>query len=1210
MKNSTVLSASKAYLALLVAVAFLVIYLLVDLIFVKINSPEKSLLKFQGELNHKIDQLDSVADLIYYDFSINKNINWEKFDKIFNNTQLKVYVYSKDSLVYWNTQFGEFYFNDIPECKIDTLIIQNSESYLVHYDACDTFKITIYSPISAIMPESVKNLLQLISLNDDVSKVDFIIKNREEKEIIALKVDDNFKFYGVFLNLIFIIYFAFIISLTIAIFHLYKRFKYLKNKPITQVIMFFASLVIFRAIDYCMGFPKSVKQSFLFDNSITNIILFASLGDILLSGVIVLIGLVVVFNNLNFEKIKQKSRLITILTHVFASLSLVLTGYFYLSVIKMSVHGLNYDSLTGIELGKLATIGAIPVLLVYTAAFYFLLKIIEKLVVVSRLSQQTAFVSLFVFTPIIYFLGFFEEKLVLLSFLMVLLIMSVLSLNSRNNSIYFVRQILFIFIFTSFVALVINMESRDKYDEHQLLSAQLLSKEKDSELEKLFEEAYPNIVSDTVFSKMLINPENDKTASNYLNSKYFQKLKNSYSLQVILCNTGELLKIQPEGYIVDCSEYFDKLISNSGKAVVDSTLFLINDETESIYYVGKLKLESLDKNLAENFIFLEFFNTIIPEGLGYTELLNDYKTDLDLTGYSFAWYKKNQLIYKFGNFPYQTNFDFFDNYMDGKFFDILGYRNLKIKISSDKFFIISRPTTPMTAQLAFFSIIFIIFGTVILLVFLFVYRQNAIKFLTLNFRIRLQFFFITTITLMMVLFAVITFYFLKNNNATGLKSELNEKTQSVIIELQHKLSAVDNKYDKENLYQLLSKFSMVFFNDINLYDNTGKLLAASRPEIFTRGLQSTRINPEAYKMLKFDNQLYFLTEEKLGNLTYNSSYAPLVLDQNQLFGFINLPSFARQYEAEKSYYLLFSAFINLFVLLGILGTLLALLLSRILIKPLAVLQTNLATIQIGKPNTKITWKIDDELGLLIKEYNKMIDKLEQSTILLKHSERESAWREVARQIAHEIKNPLTPMKLNVQYLEKAYVENDPNFEEKIKNISASLVMQIDTLDKVAEMFSDFAKTKNENFEKVDLLKTVNSSMSLFKNNNSIKFEINTEEKISEYSILAYEKDILRVFNNLIKNSIQSLEGKPSGKIEISFKSDEKHIFIEVADNGKGMTDDAKANIFQPYFTTKTGGTGLGLAIVKNIMNEIGGEITFESTIEHGTSFILKFNRYK
>ncbi|HEY9113667.1 MAG TPA: ATP-binding protein, partial [Bacteroidales bacterium] len=811
-----------------------------------------------------------------------------------------------------------------------------------------------------------------------------------------------------------------------------------------------------------------------------------------------------------------------------------------------------------------------------------------------------------------YFSSYSIPEILFLSTGFIVFILLVLKFVHEVRSINFVKQLLHILLFAAFTTIIINIDVRQKKDEHQKLSSVLLTRESDKELENLFLEAYPKILNDTVFASLLKNSDNNDKAIDYLISTYFFEIRNSYTIQAMLCSPGEMLKIQPEGFITECSDYFGLLIENYGKPSIDSTLFLINGETESIYYLGKFEMEN-EQTKDKEIVYLEFFSSIVPEGFGYTELLIDKKSDsVDLTGYSFAWYQSGELVYKFGNFPYQTNFTFLKKYEDGVFFEILGYRTLKIQISPEKYFIISRPSQQLTEQLATFSILFIVFGSIMLLAFLVVYRRKAGSIFTLNFRIRLQFFFIGTISLIIVLFAIITFYYLENNNANRLKSELNEKTQSVIIELQHKLSTSDyiKNVDEENLYQLLSKFSMVFFSDINLYDASGKLIASSRPEIFSRGLQSTQINPTAFNELSKENQLYFLTKENIGNISYYSSYAPLILGDNQLVGFVNLPYFARQFDAERSYLLMFSTFINLFVILGIIGTLLALLLSKLLIKPLVVLQNSLATIQIEKPNTKISWNIDDEIGLLIKEYNKMIDKLEQSAILLKHSERESAWREVARQIAHEIKNPLTPMKLNVQYLEKAYLENDPKFDEKIGNISASLVMQIDTLDKVAEMFSDFANKKSGNFEKVNLLETVNSCVSLFRNNTRVEISVNATDKNESYFILAFEKDMLRVFNNLIKNSIQSTEGNPSGRVEIVFEGDENYITIQVIDNGKGIADSEKASIFQPYFTTKTGGTGLGLAIVKNIVSEISGEISFESSQEKGTRFILKFKRFK
>ncbi len=236
----------------------------------------------------------------------------------------------------------------------------------------------------------------------------------------------------------------------------------------------------------------------------------------------------------------------------------------------------------------------------------------------------------------------------------------------------------------------------------------------------------------------------------------------------------------------------------------------------------------------------------------------------------------------------------------------------------------------------------------------------------------------------------------------------------------------------------------------------------------------------------------------------------------------------------------------------------------------------------------------------------MIDKLEQSAELLKHSERESAWREVARQIAHEIKNPLTPMKLNVQYLEKAYRENDPGFNEKVKTISASLIEQIESLNNVAEMFADFSKSTTQHLKAIDLLAVIHSSVELFKNNRDVKISVNCKNTKVITLASAEGNDILRVFNNLLKNSIQSMAGSVGGKIDISIETRQQWHIVSVSDNGKGIDTETKNLIFQPYFTTKSGGTGLGLAIVKSIMSGIGGEIEFESEAGKGSVFTLRF----
>ena len=322
-------------------------------------------------------------------------------------------------------------------------------------------------------------------------------------------------------------------------------------------------------------------------------------------------------------------------------------------------------------------------------------------------------------------------------------------------------------------------------------------------------------------------------------------------------------------------------------------------------------------------------------------------------------------------------------------------------------------------------------------------------------------------------------------------------------------------------------------------------------------------------------------------------------------GIVNLPYFARQTQITRSYYIMLSYLINIYVIISIIGALIAIIFSRYLTKPLVLLQESLKTIRIDKHNEKIQWNKNDEIGLLINEYNLMVDKLEQSADLLKHSERESAWREVAQQIAHEIKNPLTPMKLNVQYLEKAYKNNDPDFGLKINSISKSLITQIDVLNEVAEMFSNFAKSKSLKLVKVNLKSVIASAVNLFNKNDDITITTNYNNDKELYT-QGFEKDILRVINNILKNAIQSIDKNTVGKINIKINQDNKFITIAITDNGKGIPEEMKSKIFHPYFTTKTSGTGLGLAIVKNIMNEIGGKVSFEDAENGGTRFLLLF----
>jgi nitrogen fixation/metabolism regulation signal transduction histidine kinase len=238
----------------------------------------------------------------------------------------------------------------------------------------------------------------------------------------------------------------------------------------------------------------------------------------------------------------------------------------------------------------------------------------------------------------------------------------------------------------------------------------------------------------------------------------------------------------------------------------------------------------------------------------------------------------------------------------------------------------------------------------------------------------------------------------------------------------------------------------------------------------------------------------------------------------------------------------------------------------------------------------------------------MLDQLAKSAEMLAKSEREEAWREMAKQVAHEIKNPLTPMKLSIQHLQKAWDDKVPDWEQRLKRFTNTIVEQIDSLSIIASEFSDFTKLPRSDFEKHDLSDCIQHALDLYRDNteNNIRFETQLPENCH---VFADRKQLIRAFINLIKNAIQAIPATKTGIINISIEKQNGMLIIKIADNGVGIETAQTELIFSPNFTTKTGGNGLGLAIVKSIIENAGGSIRFESEIDKGTVFIIELKEY-
>lgn len=327
---------------------------------------------------------------------------------------------------------------------------------------------------------------------------------------------------------------------------------------------------------------------------------------------------------------------------------------------------------------------------------------------------------------------------------------------------------------------------------------------------------------------------------------------------------------------------------------------------------------------------------------------------------------------------------------------------------------------------------------------------------------------------------------------------------------------------------------------------------------------------------------------------------PFSVDQSQTV-FLAYPELTA---VPDGFYRFINLLLNAFVFLLLISSALSFSISNTIISPLTELGKKLKEFSLGKRNEPIPWKQPDELGTLIQSYNEMIEKLEQSAELLAHSEREVAWREMAKQVAHEIKNPLTPMKLSIQHMELRIRDaEEEEAKEIVRHVSKVLIEQIDNLSRIASEFSSFAKLPRPEYEEILLNDLVTSVYDLFRTRSNIKF--NLYVPIDELMVQADRTHLIRVMNNLMKNAVQSIPSGREGHIVIRLKEHQDHAIVMVEDNGKGIEDDLHEKVFFPNFTTKSSGTGLGLAICKNIIETFNGTIYFVKNKPEGTVFVFE-----
>ncbi len=741
--------------------------------------------------------------------------------------------------------------------------------------------------------------------------------------------------------------------------------------------------------------------------------------------------------------------------------------------------------------------------------------------------------------------------------------------------------------------------------------AEKLAVDDDPVAELLFEDLAKRLAKDQEIRNVF--EENDlhsrETLQGFISSRYFNGYWSRYDVEIFAYEAdstvwGKLPSVRPKTF-----RDVLRQINTYGEPteLVDQLFFMFNTE-DLVTYIAIVPLHYSLSTSPDGFIVIELSSKLFPQQLGFPSLLIDegFQASHISENYATARYAYGKLISSRGRYPYQShpgNFD--DIYESQEFLRKRGYEHLVSRVDQNTLLILSKELKSPLDKATTLSYLCAIFG--VLFVLLLAIKNLALSrsSFTLNLNQKVQGLLVILTLTSLLLFTFATQYFIREKYTEKNQSQISEKMQSILMELGHKLGEEEQiNYDMiDYLNRLLSQFSFIFFTDINIYSPDGLLLASSQMRMFNEGLISRKIHPEAYTHLRYLDQVEFINQEKVGQMAFLSGYAPFYNDRGELLAYVNLPYFAKQTELENEISSFLIAVVNVFVLLFLLSILFGLYTAQWITAPLRAIRENLQGIELGKANRLIAYSGTDEIGRLVNAYNDKVAELENNAALLAQSERESAWREMAKQVAHEIKNPLTPMKLNIQYLERSLSNGGHIDEARIEKISKQLIEQIDTLTGIANAFSNFAQMPKAQETKVDLVHLLDSAVGLYDKFEKINIHADFGS-ISQAFIMADKEQMLRVFNNLIKNAIQATDGQAHRVIRIGLKESEGGYQASVSDNGKGIAPEDRQRIFMPNFTTKSGGMGLGLALSKNIVEQSGGKIWFESIGSSDTSFFV------
>ncbi len=987
-----------------------------------------------------------------------------------------------------------------------------------------------------------------------------------------------------------------------------------KGSPFLAFVIAFTAFAAIYLILLLMREPRVFFETGMFlGYSFSLNVFIPSLGHLLILSTLALIMAWIFLKYLRLKYLSQKSPVIT-----FALLTISFSAVGYLFVLCHSVFtnmvvnsSISFEPFRVLDLTIYSLTGFISVFLLFLVPVF----ILQHVLLGSREIRKNMMllsmaVSLLVFVAAGNLSGI--SILPLVFFYMILFVTMMFSVGGKLGK--FNMTVIFSLYFGLYSLFYIINLSEKKSIENKKVMAVSYSSEHDPEAENLLLDLWNNLSGDTVIKNILVREPlkyNDIAfIENYLHAKYFNGYWGNFNMSIVTCGNDMPLQFNDGTLVDNCFDFFSERLKKFGHQITGTGFWFLDNQGGRSYYMGQLFYD-LPRN-RKNGLFIELYSDVDAFQAGYSELLLDkkYHGYVKLKSYSFAKYINGNLVLQTGNFPYdKTDAQYIGKGYDYRLFDREGFNHVLYK-NGNITVIISEVRLSVLDLIISFAYLFAFILLISNLLLLLILRPDLKTVFYFNLRQKLQLSFISILLFSFIIVGIVIGYFSISQYKTQHLDNIKEKISSIYTELENKVSMENNlSSDWRNasypsLNELLISLSNVFNTDINLYSKSGYLMATSRPEVFYRDLTSRRLNMEALINLENLTKSEYIQKEKIASLEYVSAYVPFYNGEDKLLAYLNLPYFRMQSVLAREISNVIVAVVNFSLLMIVITMILVVIISGRLTSPLRMLSEGLASVELGKKSEHLSYSGHDEVTDLVKQYNRMVDELQESAAKLANSEREYAWREMAKQVAHEIKNPLTPMKLNIQQLYKSWKDGIPGFEKKLERFTKSQIENIETLSSIASAFSSFAKMPPANPVEVNIVEQVKTTLELFKNTENIIFR-GSWPNDQTIMVRADKEHLNGIFSNLIKNAIQSIPQGAEGTVKIGIALTGDKVVISVGDNGTGIPEELKDNLFTPNFTTKSSGMGMGLSIVKRYVENAGGRIWFESEHLKGSVFFVE-----